>query len=292
MLALLQSTGRLLVLVCITSVTACDNPILRQRSSLALRPTPTPLPTVEVSEPARSASPIEDGPGTGNGWDTIAAGIDLRNTTIPTAVGNVDAVVLRVEPEEAEIRVHYAPGGAAWVSEWHSRLSEAHIVINGGFFYPDRTTLGLLITDGKPHGVSFLDHGGMLTVGQGDVAIRSLAAKPYVAGEAIEQAIQGRPLLVEPDGSAAAFALSNEPSRRTAVGMDAAGRLIIVVVDYGALSLYELRDWMVLSPDPEFAIAFNLDGGGSTGLSISSGEYTLLLDSFSTVPSVLAVYPR
>jgi uncharacterized protein YigE (DUF2233 family) len=204
--------------------------------------------------------------------------------------GEVEALIVRIDPAQYVMRVHYSQTNWSHISGWRQRL-DAPFIVNAGFFIPDGSPLGLVVVDGESMGTSYLGHGGMLSVVGGETHLRSLAADPYLAGEALEQAMQGRPMLIEPGGIPAEFDLSPELSRRTAVAVDGEGRLMFVVVRDLALSLYQLRDWMADHDEIDFQAAFNLDGGGSTGMALRAGEMDLLVDSWNSVPAVLAFYP-
>lgn len=203
----------------------------------------------------------------------------------------VGVALVRLDPARFDLRVHYRPSAPTTVSGWQAR-TDAALVVNGGFFMANNQTLGLLSADGEMYGDSFDEHGGMLSVNDGEISIRSLAQFPYQPGETFEQAVQGRPMLLYPGGFPAEFDLASDSSRRTAVAQDGAGRLLFVVIDYGAVTLYDLRDWLDDTRELDVFVAFNLDGGGSTGMAVEVGDHALLIDSWSDIPSVIAVYPK
>lgn len=279
------------VLSLVLGVLACNMPALRFGSAPAPRLTSTPIPppaTPVTPMPTPVPTPFPD-----PAWEELQPGLELRREYLSVQGVSVPAelIVVRVDPAYFELRVHYDPGHIATVSEWQARTG-AVFLVNGGFFLPSKETLGLIVADGQRYGQSFDRHGGMLSVSDGIISVRSLAQFPYLEGEALEQAVQGRPMLLYPGRFPVQFDLSDELSRRTAVGQDGQGRLIFVVHDGGILSLYDLRDWMAGNEAVGLWTAFNLDGGGSTGLALAAGERSLLIDSWYRVPSVIALYPR
>lgn len=282
-----------ILLATVFSLTACNMPLVRPRLTPTPRPTRTPLPLPESiptvtlppdpsREPTATLSP---------NWETLLPGFDLRLMQIEVEGFSrpVDLTLVRVDPALFVFQVHYTPGDLTTVADWQARTG-ALLVVNGGFYMTDKRPLGLVVVDGEPLGQSFEGHGGMLSVVGDVVSVRSLAVSPYRPGERLDQAVQGRPMLLDPGGLPADFDLAPEPARRTAVAQDRQGRIVFVVSDYGALSLYDLRDWLAETVELDLAIALNLDGGGSTGLALNAGGRSYLINSWSVIPGVIAVY--
>jgi uncharacterized protein YbjT (DUF2867 family) len=118
-------------------------------------------------------------------------------------------------------------------------------------------------------------------------SVRSLVAQPHQPGERLDQAVQGFPMLIYPDGTA--FAREDGArARRTALGQDAEGRIYVILAPRTALTLAELAAWMRAS-DLDLIIALNLDGGGSTGYDAGPSDR---VDSLTPVPSVVVVEAR
>ena len=233
----------------------------------------TNLPPVE---PVMTATP--------DGWQTLAPGLE-RRTYLTDEGFTFEAV--RIDPNQYMFRAHYRPGEPLNLNGWRAELPAATIIINANFFSPENTILGLLISDSVVYGRSFTDRGGTFFVQNGVVGIRSNMNQPY-QGEPYEQAIQAFPMLVY-DGQAA-YSNSNDvlPSRRTIIGQDAQGRVILMITPGFGPGLYDLSQYLVTT-DIGLVNAFNLDGGGSTMMYRSVDDYTLR--SLDPVPAVLAVYP-
>jgi len=246
--------------------------------SPAASPTATPTPT---------AAPIP------SDWDELRPG--FATTTSPIVVNNETATVtlIRIDPARFRLRMAYAPGNPATISEWQRRTG-ALMVINGGFFQRNNQTNGLLVVDGQRYGLTFDRHGGMLGVAGDKVEVRSLAEFPYQPAEALDQAVQGRPMLIYPGGFPVSIDdLEPDFSRRTAVAQDKQGRIVFMVVDYGIVSLFRLRDWMTIEhPELGLFVAFNLDGGSSTAMAVKVDDRSLLIDSTARLPSVISVYAK
>ncbi|MBN1430261.1 MAG: phosphodiester glycosidase family protein [Anaerolineae bacterium] len=253
--------------------------------------TRTPLPDAEASA---TPSPLPPSATPSPEWEELLPGFDLRSMEmwINGIDMPVDVVVARIDPDQFVFRVHYSPMNPGEVSDWQRRLG-ALLVVNGGFFQTNNQPRGLIVVDGQRFGTSFDHHGGMLTVSDDTVSIRSLAQFPYKSEEHFNQAVQCSPMILYPGGFPNQFDdIAPDLSRRTAVAQDTQGRIVFIVVDEGVASLYQLRDWMVEQTDLDLFVAFNLDGGYSTGLELSVGERSLSIASRSKIPYVIAVYPR
>lgn len=234
-------------------------------------PTPTPFPV----------SP---------GWELIAPGLERRTYTPGSLF--VSFTALRVDPTYFNIRTHYSPGEPLTLEQWRSRLPDAMAFVNANFFDSSGYALGLVIVDGNVYGRSFLDRGGMLYVQGGIPKVRSTLREPY-QGEAIEYAAQAFPMLVT-DGQAAFInERRDRPSRRTVVGEDSQGRIVLLASS--SLIGMRLTDLSAYLPttDLDLVNAVNLDGGGSTLLALFPPQgNAALIPSFDPIPVVIAVYPR
>jgi uncharacterized protein YigE (DUF2233 family) len=225
-------------------------------------PTPSPEPTEE-------------------GWESLANGLEFRtyNQLLQT---------VRIDPANYEFRVYYRPDEPLRIEQWESLLPDAAVIINANFFTPENTVLGLLVSDGVVHGQSYSDRGGTFYVLDGQVGIRSNIAEPY-QGEPYSQAVQAFPMLVY-DGQAAYERESDiSPSRRTLIGLDSQGRVIIMVTIGFGMGLYPLSQYLPTT-DLGLVRALNLDGGGSSMLYVAGNAFEI--HSLDPVPAVLAVYPR
>lgn len=253
--------------------------------------TRTPLPDVAVTA---TPSPLPPSATPAPEWEELVTGFELR--TMQMWIGGldtpVDMTVIRIDPAQLAIRVHYSTGNPGKVSDWQRHLG-ALLVVNGGFFQTNNQPRGLIVTDGQRLGASFNRHGGMLAVSGDTVSIRALAQFPYQPEEYFDQAVQCSPMILYPGGFPVQFDdVAADLSRRTAVAQDTQGRIVFIVADRGVVSLYQLRDWMAGQTDLGLFTAFNLDGGYSTGLELNAGGKSLSIESRAKIPGVIAVYPK
>lgn len=156
-----------------------------------------------------------------------------------------------------------APTAAQPVSVWLRRHPQALAAVNCGFFREDETGyvhIGLLMTAGELQDALRPSWGGVLIVRDG---VAFVAGRPQRLLAPAALGVQGWPLLAT-EGAALPRLDDQELARRTAVGVDGAGRVVWVVATQSrTLAQFAAR---LLAPDLALTAAINLDGGGSTGL--------------------------
>lgn len=268
-----SSSGQALQILCLLAaasvclLTACNLP-------LRLLPTVKPSPV-----PTASPEPL---------WQTIDDGLHWRKL-IPNGDDLAQLVVARIDPSRYRFRAIYHAGAAENLSGWRAREADASVIINANFFDNNDFALGLVVSDGTAHGIAYQDRGGTFLVSDGAPEIVSYLSPSFPEIGDIEQAVQGFPLLVE-DGRQAYFAAgSGERTRRTMIGIDRSGNVLIMVAPFLGLSLAELSAYLPKT-DLDIDAAFNLDGGGSTMIALPGADY--FQPSLEPVPTILSVYRR
>ncbi len=238
-------------------------------------------------------SPGDDPPASSapsSGWTAIAPGIERREMALSVASASVQgaALLVRVGPAVARFAVQYSPGAARTLDEWQQALPEAQVIVNGAFFDEADRALGLIVSDGQAYGQSFVGFGGMLQVDASGARVRSLVSSPY-QGESLWQAVQAFPMLIEHGGVLAPQSDGfDQRSRRTWIGQDRAGRIILGVT-HTLIALADLQAWLLAS-DLDLEVAFALDGGRSTGMVIQTPSHQESIPAFDRLPSVVVVY--
>jgi hypothetical protein len=260
------------------------------------RATPTATPT-STSLPTKTALPTATRPPAATpepedtGWKPLAPGVEWRRLWADTGVGRERLRLVRLDPDQVRLRVVYQPAHPRRISQWAAALPGALLVVNAGYFTPEKQVTGLLISDGLPSGQPYDDFAGMLAVSaDGQVSLRWLRTWPYQPHEGLVQAVQSFPVLVKP-GGVMGFppdADQGQRSRRTVVAQDTAGRIVLLVSPGPRFSLHELAVWLTES-DLALDIALNLDGGNSTGLWLR--DHDDQIDSPEIIPAVIVVEP-
>src|SRR5690606_21631083 len=146
--------------------------------------------------------------------------------------------------------------------EWRDQLPGVAAFINANFFDPEYRILGLLVADGVVYGSAYTDRGGMFALQNGLPSIRSKTAQPY-QGEILEQAVQAFPMLVEAGAAAYTSTSPDRVTRRTIIGQDEAGRILLMATPGFGATLAAISAYLPTT-DMNIVRSFNLDGGGST----------------------------
>lgn len=232
------------------------------------------------------------------GWFRVEPGVELRQLEVaPDSQRLPERLqIVRLDPTQVRFRVRYDPAEPRRVSAWGND-EEVLLAINGGYFTPPEEggrTIGLLVADGQRWGTPLSSYAGMFAVTAADeVSVRWLEQWPYAPDEPLGQALQSFPILVKPGGVTGFPAEYGEGAwaRRTVVAQDFDRNVLLIIAQRGCLSLHELAAFLAGS-DLMIDVALNLDGGGSTGMWMVSGDLRVQVDSFSSVPSAIIVQRR
>jgi uncharacterized protein YigE (DUF2233 family) len=249
----------------------------------ALQSTPTLQATLAPSLPATPLLPPD------SGWALLQPGLDRRMIQLfdENGLQTEQLYLLRIDPNAFEFSVAYSPGQPKSLPTWQAETG-ALVVVNGGFFTPEFTATGLMVVDGQVSGSSYTDFGGMVTAGQGGVEVRSLVERPYSPTESFDYALQAFPMLVL-NGEPAYQKSDLDQARRTVIGMDEDGRILLILASWGSFTLAEFSSYLA-SADFGLVNALNLDGGTSSGLILANPAESI--PGFVAVPSVITISPK
>jgi len=222
--------------------------------------------------------------GYGGRWQAAMPGMDVRTLYWKTEYWFARVAVVRAEPARCVVRV----------LECHGRLAGAGAragmvcpwpgaAINASYFAEDLTPIGLLVTNGR-HLASRYPIGswGAFWVRAGQPA---LLMTPDVLPHDVTQALECKPRLVVA-GRIPHF-LPQPPARRSAVGMDAQGRIVLAATD----ARLTLDQWAACMRNGLRCVeALNLDGGPSTQLAVR-GAVPIDIYGGGAVPVFVTIAP-
>ncbi|MEQ1859862.1 MAG: phosphodiester glycosidase family protein [Chthoniobacteraceae bacterium] len=172
-----------------------------------------------------------------------------------------------------------------------SRKRGALAAVNGGYFQPDRTALGLRVRQGRE--LHPLERArllsGLLTVTADRIALVRVGEFQRTA--TLREAVQAGPFLVDA-GKPVAGLNATKRDARTAIITDGAGRCGLVISD--PVTLAEIGA-ILATPGAvagmKISRALNLDGGSSTGLWVA-GEPPFYRRELRNVRDFVGIVPR
>lgn len=175
------------------------------------------------------------------------------------------------------------------VGEQHQN-SGAIVTINAGYWQADYTPTDLLIVDGRQkHAFNAKARfDGFFGVNDGRFVFRDLSKQPYKESEKWEQALRCGPVAVRDGRLVRHRSISSH--RRTVIGEDRFGRFFALVSGTAWMSYDEIAEVCVREP-VSARFAFHLDGGASTGLSVSFDQTNAYVPS-APVGSHLQIFKK
>jgi hypothetical protein len=281
---------RFMLLMVLFSLTACQ---------AALTP-PTATPHVAATAPTAAGTAIPTAASTvltpppafpfEQHWTAAGRGIELRRLAGPPDGSPVGVLAVRLDPAFVRFRMVYDPQQPRTISRWAADFG-ASIAVNAGYFDDLGRPVALLVSDEVATGASYVDQGGMFAVTADErIVLSALSIEPY-DGEPLQQALQGWPLLVRERGVAAYDSEDGRRSRRTAIGVDETGRVLLLISPAADFSLAEWSQYLAAA-DLQLVRAVNLDGGSSTGLALRNEHAEAAVEAFVALPFALLITSR
>ena len=164
--------------------------------------------------------------------------------------------------------------------------------VNGGYFHPDRTPLGLVVRQGGT--IHPLERAkllsGLVVVKKDRVAL--LRTSEFRASAEVREALQAGPFLVD-GGKAVAGLNDTRGAARTVVFADGSGNFGVLICRSATLAeTGRLLASPGLLPAGKITRALNLDGGSSTALWVKCEPSAFYSREWKGVRNYLAILPR
>jgi uncharacterized protein YigE (DUF2233 family) len=213
-----------------------------------------------------------------DGWQRLENGLELRTVQRRSGLSTITVTAVRAPSH----RVHLAIGSTLYAKEWQRR-TKAKAVVNGGYFGEDGRPLGLRIANNKRRNSLRKSDWGVFYIRQGKAAIAH--TRDYVGSPHTQEAVQCGPRLVV---NGRTTDLKPQWARRTGIGIDRSGRVVLAVSD-GELAF---DDWAKVWADRaglNCPNALNLDGGGSTQMVVASKRHPVNVGGLWPVPDALVI---
>ncbi|MDP9291947.1 MAG: phosphodiester glycosidase family protein [Verrucomicrobiota bacterium] len=222
---------------------------------------------------------------------TLSTGPVVHLEKVVSADRDVTIHIVQCASKDVTLRVIDNPAGELTLAEAMQKES-ALAGINGGYFHPDRTPLGLLVTAGKL--IHPLERArllsGLLVVRGGRVTL--LRPAEYPRDSTPDEAIQAGPFLLD-QGHVVAGLESSHRAARTVIC--ALGKKGFALVSVDSATLAEAAEMLAVQgvvDDGKPQRALNLDGGSSTGLWVRTHGGAFYLPESRGVRNFVAVVPN
>ncbi len=222
-------------------------------------------------------------------WQPIVPGIeylDLRYKSL-SQWSHVHAFRVNLQAMQfsivmaKELPQHYASAQA------YRKFSHALIALNGGFFNPNKSPLGLRISEHRVlNPLKPISWWGVFFIKNQHAAITT----PYEfrTQKNIDFAIQSGPRLVV-DGKIPALRAGY--ANRSVLGIDPRGRVIVVVTENLPITTTDLAQ-ILKAPPLNCVDALNLDGGSSSQVYAKIDNFKLDLPGFTQVSDAIVIKRR
>jgi uncharacterized protein YigE (DUF2233 family) len=212
---------------------------------------------------------------------------------ITASDGSAIAKIHAVIGYPAELRFRVLNNGDRRFSSVQEAVSKSEALagVNGGYFQPDLTPVGLLISQGKV--IHPLERAKLLS---GVFFVRRqkpglVRAQHFSDTAGISDALQCGPFLVE-NGNRISGLDNRRSAPRTFIFLTRRGRWGVGICR--SVTLAGLSDILMIAdllPDGPITTALNLDGGSSTGFYLARGDQSVSSPEWTTVGSYLLLSP-
>ena len=208
-----------------------------------------------------------------------------------TAGDRVDFHIVTFDAKTLTFAVMDNPKGAFDLGSAAAKR-EALAAVNGGYFHPDRTPLGLLVQQGVT--IHPLERAkllsGLVVVTKDRIAL--LRTAEFQASANVREALQAGPFLVD-GGKAVAGLNDTRTAARTVVFADGAGRFGLLICKSATLAeTARILATPGLLAGRKITRALNLDGGSSTALWVKQEPAPFYSREWKGVRNYLAIVPR
>lgn len=219
------------------------------------------------------------------------AGIDFVRRSATDGEGSVELHIVSFRVQAHTFAVMDNPEGAFDLGSASAKRG-ALAAVNGGYFHPARTPLGLVVRQGLT--IHPLERAKLLS---GIVVVRKdrialLRTDEFRASADVREALQAGPFLVD-RGKAVAGLNDTRRAARTVVYSDAAGNFGVMICRSSTLAATAqiLATPGALSSG-KITRALNLDGGSSTALWVKREASPFYSREWKGVRNYLAIVPR
>ena len=199
---------------------------------------------------------------------------------------NEQIEIIKIKPNNFDIKIEHNESNPKLLTGWSKDYRDS-IIINGGYFNEDFSSTGFLAVKNQIIEDNKFDQNksGLLVIKDNKLSLRDLNQNPIKQNEQFDYAMQSYPILIL-DGQENIREDSQKLARRTAVGIDYNNNVYLIIYRNSNLSLFKFMKEL-MKTEIDFKQALNLDGGGSTGISLNYNNSKVIYDSFYAIPNIL-----
>ena len=213
-------------------------------------------------------------------WDTIQTGLSHQAITYQS--GTIHLYRIDLQKFNLELLDARQYGSSALSIRDFAKKSKALLLINGGFFQEKYSPLGLMVQKGQQLNPLRRVEWGVFYIENNIAKIKH--TRKFELNSQITTALQSGPRLVI--GGTIPSLLPGEKNRRSAIGINSNGKVIIAITQNAFLNMNEWAQLM----KRHCSYALNLDGGGSSQLYFKSSNQKLYIPGGTPVPNALAIF--
>lgn len=176
--------------------------------------------------------------------------------------------------------------------EWNELIG-SDIIINGSYFSELYKATGRLVINGDELGSYEYDaeKSGVFIIQDGIPNLIDTAVDDIPLINDSTSLVQSFPLIIRSGGTDGIAEDSQKIARRTILAKNKSGEFLVIIVDQTPLSLYEMMKVLQKS-ELDIDLALNLDGGPSTGIIASIGDFNESIIPLSLLPQVITFSER
>jgi len=212
-------------------------------------------------------------------WQKLDNGLEMRVVTKRQGFSTTTVTAIRAYPSQ----VHIVTGALLRAEAW-AKKTGSKVAINGGYFDEAGKPMGLRIAArNRTNKLLSSANWGVFYIRQNPAYISH--TRDYQPSKYTQEAMQCGPRLVV---NGKTTDLKSQWGRRTGVGIEASGKVIIAVSD-GELSFDDWANIWASKNGLNCRDALNMDGGGSTQMWVNSKTNPVNVRAAWSVPDAIVV---
>jgi uncharacterized protein YigE (DUF2233 family) len=234
------------------------------------------------------------------GWVDIASGMQYREIFYGPHNSQRRVHQIRFKQPSFQLRLLWAKDykASALTAYDFWKASKASIVINGGYFDRDLAPMGYQRDQKRVVSSTVWKEGlfgGVFAIPKAANSRALVLGREEFRPQDYSFAVQCGPRLIYQDKAISGIH-ADPAARRTTIGVDRAGRILLLASDIdGALTFAQTQD-LLLSDESKGGLnargMLNLDGGSSTQMSIHTAQLNKEIIGFAQVPVAVGVFAR